>query len=177
MKKMMIALLACFTLNLSASTHELFLVKKNFNPENILHFDANLTDDCKFKLDNPLHIYWILGNSPTKHAPGFPESSFLVTEYIEKTEDRVIFTNDAIKKVGTLLRNGLTATAGMTVDGKCEAKVLADTNEYGILTLTSIFGDLKTFFGIPYKVNHFVIEGLDEHGEVFKKKINKSLEK
>ena len=89
MKKMMIALLACFSLNLSASTHELFLVKKNFNPENILHFDANLTDDCKFKLDNPLHIYWILGNSPTKHAPGFPESSFLVTEYIEKTEGTV----------------------------------------------------------------------------------------
>ena len=61
--------------------------------------------------------------------------------------------------------------------GKCEAKILADTNEYGILTIHSIFGDLKTFFGIPYKVNHFVLEGLDEHGEVFKKKINKSLEK
>ena len=142
MKKMMIAFLACFVLNLSASTHELFLVKKNFNPENILHFDANLTDDCKFKLDNPFHIYWILGNSPTKHAPGVPESSFLVTEYIEKTEDRVIFTIGAVKKVGSLLRNGLTATAGMNEVGKCEAKILADTNEYGILTIHSIFGEL-----------------------------------
>ena len=65
----------------------------------------------------------------------------------------------------------------MLEDGTCDAYVEADTSEYGVIRIKSLYGDLKTFFGVPYKLNHFVINGIDEHGNEISKKINKSIEK
>ena len=94
-----------------------------------------------------------------------------------KTEDKVIFSNYAVEKVGDFLKGDLIARSEMLEDGTCNAYVEADTSEYGIIRINTLYGELKTFFGVPYSLKHFVINGLDEHGKEFSKKINKSIEK
>ena len=177
MRLLLFILALSFSFNGFSKSHKLFLAKKNFNPNNILHFDANLNDQCQFDLNNPLHIYWILGNDPKKHAPSWPESSYVQSNFSIKTEDKVVFSNYAVEKVGDFLRGGLIARSEMLDDGTCNAYVEADTSEYGIIKINTLYGELKTFFGVPYSLKHFVISGLDEHGQSFSKKINKSIEK
>ena len=101
MKKLVVFLLLYSNFAYSKA-YELFVVKNNFLPNKVLHFDANLEDDCTLNKSKPLSVYWKLPGSSEKISPGFPEKAFLNNQFTEMTDDSVVFTNRALSIFGVL---------------------------------------------------------------------------
>ena len=55
---------------------------------------------------------------------------------------------------------------------ECEAYVEADSNDFGVIRLKSLYGNMKLLLGVPYGVNYFEAKAIDEIGELISKKLN-----
>ena len=102
MKALLIAsLMICSTF---ASANELFIVKKNKNPKNTLHYRANI-ESCTFK-SSPISQQWIMGEEDG-HVEGLTgmEKSVYQPKITYQKDTEVDFTLGAMDKMGSKLPN------------------------------------------------------------------------
>lgn len=102
MKALLIAsLMICSTMSFA---NDLFVVKKNKNPKNILHYRANL-QSCTFK-NPPVSQQWIMGEEDG-HVEGLTgiEKSVYQPRITYQKDSEVDFTIGAMDKMGSKLPN------------------------------------------------------------------------
>ncbi|MEE2744323.1 MAG: hypothetical protein VYD54_10465 [Bdellovibrionota bacterium] len=172
LKKLAFIFISLYSTMALSKGHKLFVVKNNFLPNNVLHFEANLEDDCKINKSKPLSVYWTVSGNPEKVPPGFPEKAFLNHQFSEYSDDSVVFTNRALAIFGVLKNDEMVIKTERGSGDECEAYVEADSNDFGVIRLKSLYGNMKLLLGVPYGVNYFEAKAIDENGELISKKLN-----
>jgi len=155
-------LLAVSIISTVASANEIFVLKKSFNPKNVLHFKANV-EGCKLK--NPaVTNHWIMGEEKNQ-VEGLTNSEkpYFQPKITYQNDTEADFGMGAIDKMGSRIGD---KSIRIRLDN-CKAKAFIDINNQEI-QLTEIFANV----GLLMNVKSMTIKGIAPDGRAVSVKID-----
>jgi hypothetical protein len=152
-----IALLSSF----STFAQDLFVIKKNMNPKNELHFKAEV-QDCKLKTPSA-SAYWVLGEED-RHTEGLTnkEKPYFQPKISYSNSVEADFTFGALEKMGKKLPD---QTINLRLEN-CKPKAFLEVNGQEI-QIKEIYANVN----ILMIVRSMIISGIAPNGEKVSHKI------
>lgn len=81
-----------------SNIEDLFVIVKPEHNLNVLHYQANVTPDCKFRIEDPIRIFWIMEDGSTEGLNPTEQKHLFSLVYKSKTEDAVTATVISMEK-------------------------------------------------------------------------------
>lgn len=142
--KLLIAALTLFSATAFAQHQDMFVLKKSFNPQNILHFEAK-TQNCKLLKDG-VKAYWVMGTGLEEGLTS-KEVKYFKPQSTEPTGDgkQMEFTFGAVQEMG----DSIPDKQIKVVLENCKPKAYIEYN--GIeLNLTEIYVEVSLFMDVKF---------------------------
>ena len=173
MKLIIILLSLILSTNLLASEHQVFILEKSFNPENIMVFNVHLDAKCQVVFDPAkghapkMNIYWL---NDRKHYEA------LTSMYINSLNKTLSIRQDSanhfhiealdLGKIShDLPKPVVEVESRRNSKGECEVKgeiQLGAKDQSKVMILHTVYTVIKTRFGIPVGSKEIHLIGTDK---------------
>jgi len=152
-----VLLLAVSIISTVASANEIFILKKSYNPKNVLHFKASV-EGCKLK-SPAVTNHWVMGEERSQiEGLTNTEKPYFQPKISYQTDAEADFGMGAIDKIGNQIGD---KSIRVRLDN-CKAKAYIDINGQEI-QLTEIFANV----GLLMSVKSLTVTGIKADGTKF----------
>jgi hypothetical protein len=157
-----VLLLSLSLISSIVSANEIFVLKKSFNPKNVLHFKANV-EGCKLKTPAVAN-YWVMGEQRSQiEGLTNSEKPYFQPQITYQSDWEADFGMGAINKMGNRIEDKSIKVRLVN----CQAKAFIEINKQEI-QLTEIFASV----GLLMNVKSMTIKGIAADGRPVSVKID-----